>query len=138
MNHLRRFTAERKLGPVTTKIWCEGKEIRVAQLDAFSDYGVGKIMDNVELIEKKLQELINQNNLGGILTVEMIKDLIWHEEDDKAFNGFVQKTLGYFNDIKDIDELNRILQIFNDAWNYFPHKCLDGKSPMQAVGESKK
>jgi len=95
-------------------------------------------MDNVKSVENKLQELINQNNLGGILTVEMIKDLVWQEEDDKAFNGFIQKTLGYFNDIKDIDELNRILQIFNGAWNYFPHKCLDGKSPMQVVGESKK
>jgi len=94
-------------------------------------------MKNAESVENKLQELINQYNLGEVLTIDMIKDLVWREEGDKAFNSFIEKASNHFNNIKDVNELNRVLQVFNDTWNYFPHKCLNGKSPMQAVEESK-
>ena len=93
---------------------------------------------NTESVENKLQELIDRNNLGKILTIDTVKDLVWHEEGDKAFNEFTERVLGYFNNIRDVDELNGILQVFNDAWNYFPHKCLNGQSPAQVVGEDKK
>jgi hypothetical protein len=91
-------------------------------------------VESIESVENKLQELINQYNLGSVLTVDVVKDLVWREEGDKAFNDFIEEAFGYFKDIKDVNELNRILQTFNDAWNYFPHKSLNGKSPMQVVG----
>jgi len=94
-------------------------------------------MENVKSVENKLQKLIDQYKLGEVLTIGMIKDLIWCEEGDKAFNDFIEEAFGHFKDVKDINELNRILQVFNDAWNYFPHKSLNGKSPMQVVEESK-
>ena len=94
-------------------------------------------MDNIKLAENKLQELINQYNLNEILTIDAVKDWIWREEGDDAFNGFNEKILDHFKDVRDIDEFNRILQIFNEAWNYFPHKCLNGKSPMQTTTESR-
>jgi len=28
------------------------------------------------------------------------------------------------------------LQVINNAWNYFPHKCLDGLCPMEKILES--
>ncbi len=28
-------------------------------------------------------------------------------------------------------DLNEVLQITNDAWNYFSHKTLNGKSPFE-------
>ena len=37
----------------------------------------------------------------------------------------------YFPRVKKIEELSRIVKIFTDAWNYFPHKALQGKSPQQ-------
>jgi uncharacterized protein with von Willebrand factor type A (vWA) domain len=94
-------------------------------------------MESTESVENKLQELINQYNLGKVLTVDVVKDLVWDEEGDEAFDNFIQRTFGYFKGVKDINELNSILQVFNDAWNYFPHKSLNGKSPMQIVEESK-
>lgn len=94
-------------------------------------------MESIKSVENKLQELINQYNLGKVLTVDVVKDLIWDEEGDEAFDNFIQRAFGYFKNVKDINELNSILQVFNDAWNYFPHKSLNGKSPMQVVAESK-
>lgn len=92
-------------------------------------------MESVVHVENKLKELISQYNLEKVLTVGAVKDLIWEEEGDEAFDGFIQKTFSYFKDVK---ELNSVLQVFNDAWNYFPHKCLNGKSPMQVTEEGKK
>jgi hypothetical protein len=31
------------------------------------------------------------------------------------------------------DELSNILDILTDAWNYFPHKSLGGKSPEEML-----
>ena len=90
-------------------------------------------MENAESVTNKLQELIKQYDLEEILTIDMIKDLIWHEEGDKAFHDFIAEAFGYFKDIKDTNELNRVLQVFNDAWNYFPHKSLDGLCPMEKI-----
>ncbi len=44
----------------------------------------------------------------------------------------------YFSQVKDIKELNRVLQIFVGTWNYFPHKALGGKSPNEKVQEALK
>jgi len=36
-------------------------------------------------------------------------------------------------------ELENILELINDAWNYFPHKCIGGLCPMEKiVNENKK
>ena len=86
-------------------------------------------------MEDKLKELISKNNLGEILTLDMIKDLIWREDGDKAFSEFTKKVISYFKNIKGINELNNIMQAFSDAWNYFPHKSLGGLSPTEKILE---
>ncbi len=32
-------------------------------------------------------------------------------------------------------ELDNIIESINDAWNYFPHKVLDGLSPAEKILE---
>jgi len=101
-------------------------------------------MKKQQEIEQKLQKLIKDYNLEGKLTVEMIKNWIWQENGETAMeasNKFQKKVFNYFNNfnnLKSIDKLNEVLQIFNDAWNYFPHKSLGGKSPSQKVKEELK
>jgi len=93
-------------------------------------------VSKVELVEKNLQELLNEYGLSRKLTLEMIRDWTWNDEGESAMdasNRFQKKWFKYFSDIKDIDEFNRILQVFVDAWNYFPHKSLEGRSPDQMV-----
>lgn len=91
--------------------------------------------------EKNLQKLLEKYKLSGKLTLETISDWIWNDEGEStmdASNRFQKKWFKYFSNIKDIDELNKVLQVFVDAWNYFPHRSLGGKSPDQRVREELK
>lgn len=95
-------------------------------------------MKDVKSVENRLKELISQNNLGEVLTMDMIKDWIWREEGEKSFGEFTKKVTSYFKNIKDINELNIMMQVFSDAWNYFPHRMLGGLSPAQKMLEYEK
>lgn len=95
----------------------------------------------IESVEKKLQNLLDKYKLPKKINITMVKDWIWNDEGERgldAVHRFQKKWLKYFARIKDMDELNNIMQIFTDAWNYFPHKSLKGKSPEQMVEKSLK
>ncbi|MDI6883339.1 MAG: hypothetical protein QMC93_02595 [Patescibacteria group bacterium] len=86
--------------------------------------------------EEELQALINEYHLKERLTTEMIRDWVWEARGEtvaEAANKFQKKVFSYFREVKSIEELNKILRIFNNAWNYFPHKTLGGRSPKQMV-----
>ena len=78
-----------------------------------------------EEIEKKLEELLKQTESD--FSLEDIKKIIYNEKDQ---NDLV-KIIEIFDNGQNVDDLNSVLAIVNDAWNYFPHKCLDGLSPME-------
>lgn len=54
--------------------------------------------------------------------------------NEKNQNDLVE-IVEVFNKGQNIDELNQILGAVNDAWNYFPHKCLNGLCPMEKILE---
>lgn len=60
-----------------------------------------------------------------------IKDVIYNEEDQDD----LMKAVSMFDTGKIPDELENILELTNDAWNYFPHKTLKGLSPAEKVLE---
>ena len=91
-----------------------------------------------ESIGKSLQHLIDKHNLSGKLTVSQIKAWVYNEEGEAAFRKFNENYLYFFSDVSDINEINAIIQMFSDAWNYFPHKILGGKSPVQVMNEKRK
>lgn len=89
-------------------------------------------------IEKKLQALLTKYKLESKLTVPKIKSWIFHADEPsakEAHTTYQAKWMQYFRRIKNIDELNDVMQIFVDAWNYFPHKALGNKSPQQMIEE---
>jgi len=81
-------------------------------------------------IENQLNEIIDSMNLN--FSCDEIKNIIYNEKDQRALHEIISK----FDQNQDIDELNRILQIINDAWNYFPHKCLNDLSPAEKILEN--
>ena len=89
----------------------------------------------IKIAEEKLQKLIEKYGLANKLTVEMVKGWVYNEEGEplKSVHKFQDKCLSYFTNASNADDLNEILEVFNDAWNYFPHKSLGGKSPNQMV-----
>lgn len=86
-----------------------------------------------------MQKLLRDYGLAKKLTVIKIKNWIFIADGESAMdasNRFHKKWLKYFQDeIQDPEELNEVMQIFVDAWNYFPHKSLGGKSPSEKFRE---
>ena len=81
-------------------------------------------------IKNQLNEIID--SMGLSVSFDEIKKVIYNEQDQSALHEIISK----FNKGQDIDELNKILAIVNDAWNYFPHKILNGLSPVEKILES--
>src|SRR3989338_8353153 len=55
----------------------------------------------------------------------------------EAVNKYHKKFLAFFRgNAKSLDEMNEALHALSDAWNYFPHRALDGKSPSEKVAEA--
>jgi hypothetical protein len=61
-------------------------------------------------------------------TFEDVKDAIYNETETDDMT----KIVAMF-DTGESDELSNILDIVTDAWNYFPHKALGGKSPEEML-----
>lgn len=61
-------------------------------------------------------------------TFEDVKDAIYNETEQ----GDMTKIIAMF-DTGEGDELSNVLDIVTDAWNYFPHKALGGKSPNEML-----
>ncbi|MFH0791715.1 MAG: hypothetical protein V1905_00675 [bacterium] len=88
---------------------------------------VKEILRKRNEIEKKLSNILKEIN--NPLTLGQIRDIIYREKNDNELTKIIQ----VFDRGQSIKELNRIFEIINDAWNYFPHKCLDGLCPMEAI-----
>lgn len=91
---------------------------------------IKEILKKRNEIAKELSKMLKKIN--SPFTIEHIKDIIYHEKD----NDDLMKVVSIFDRGQSIEELNRILEIANDAWNYFPHKSLNGLCPMEKILES--
>ncbi|MEK7564860.1 MAG: hypothetical protein AAB394_02915 [Patescibacteria group bacterium] len=81
------------------------------------------------------QELVNMlKETKNDFNLEYIKDIIYNEDDGDD----LMKVLAVFDQGQDTDELNNILELVNDAWNYFPHKIINGLSPAEKLLEYQK
>lgn len=95
-------------------------------------------MTQEEFIKEKIQI---ENNIVEMLketesdfTLKYIKDVIYNEEDSDDY----QKIVAIFDNGGGVSELNNILELVSDAWNYFPHKILGGISPQEKLMEFEK
>lgn len=78
-------------------------------------------------IEKELTEMLEANQSD--FDLEDIKEIIFDEDgtDDMT------KIIRIFDDGGRTGEIENILDIVSDAWNYFPHRCLDGFCPQEKM-----
>lgn len=89
-------------------------------------------------VEKALNTLFAKYHIQDKITVEEIKEWIWNASGQamEAINKYHKKCFQLMPEPKDIDEMNDIMQVFTDAWNYFPHKELGGKAPNDLMQEA--
>lgn len=78
-------------------------------------------------IEQELQELLKDR--GSDFDLSDIKDIIYNEEgpDD------LMRIVAMFDTGQSMHQLQYILDVANNAWNYFPHRILDGLSPSEMI-----
>ncbi|MDO8676680.1 MAG: hypothetical protein Q7K16_03480 [Candidatus Azambacteria bacterium] len=91
-------------------------------------------------VEKELLELIHKYELENLLKVKMVKDWAWNEQGAplEAVHKFQEKFINCFPQAENIDELNGIMRVAMDAWNFFPHKILNGKLPLEVAESGRK
>lgn len=98
--------------------------------------------DQVKLIIARQQILMKRKEIGNELTELLketksdftlgdVKEAIYNEEDSDD----IMKVVAMFDRGGDASELENILELISDAWNYFPHKILGGLSPAEKLLE---
>jgi len=108
-----------------------GKQERelVRPRDKSKSLKIEEILKKRKEIEKEISQMLKEIN--SPFNVEHIKDIIYHGEDSDD----LMKIVSMFDRGGGAEELNKILEIVNDAWNYFPHKSLNGLCPMEKILE---
>lgn len=80
-------------------------------------------------IEEELVEMLKKTESS--FSLQDIKNAIFHEEESDD----MMKVIAMFDRGGDASELSNILELVTDAWNYFPHKILNGLSPVEKLLE---
>lgn len=91
-----------------------------------------QILKRREEIEQELLEMLGETKSD--FGLEDIKRVIYNEKDSDD----MMKVVAMFDRGGDASELGNILELVNDAWNYFPHKIIDGISPAEKILEYQK
>jgi|GEM_PF-874802 len=76
-------------------------------------------------LEQELVEMLKTTE--GEFTLQHIKDAVFNEEETDD----MIKIVAMFDRGGDASELDNILELVSDAWNYFPHRILGGISPVE-------
>lgn len=88
-----------------------------------------QILERRKEIEQELTDMLKETESD--FSLQNIKDAIFNEED----NDDMMKVIAMFDRGGDASELENILELTNDAWNYFPHKIIGGLSPAEKILE---
>lgn len=91
-----------------------------------------QILKKRKEIESSVSKLLQETKSN--FTLEDITSAIYNETDVNDLN----RLIASFDRGQNINELNRIIQIINDAWNFFPHQCLNGLCPYEKFLEVQK
>lgn len=81
-------------------------------------------------IEAELSTILKKIN--GDFTLDEIRDVIYNETEFDDLSNVIRMF-----DTGSPYELQNIMEILNDAWNYFPHKTLSGLCPAEVSRQNK-
>lgn len=84
-----------------------------------------QIIERRKELEKEIVDMLKETESD--FSLQHVKDAIFHEED----NDDMMKVVAMFDRGGDASELDNILELVTDAWNYFPHEVLGAISPAE-------
>jgi hypothetical protein len=82
---------------------------------------------HLTLFESVLNVFLTKDCSKSEIDIEDMKDIIWNEND----HNLISRCVFAVAEENPKANLEEIMQMFNEAWNYFPHKRLNGLSPDQ-------
>ena len=88
-----------------------------------------QILQRGHEIEQEIVDMLKETESD--FTLDHVRDVIYNEED----NDDMMKVVAMFDRGGDASEIENILELVTDAWNYFPHKVLGGISPAEKLLE---
>ena len=90
----------------------------------------GQILERRKEIEQELEELLKETESD--FSLQDVKEVIFNEEESDD----MMKAVSIFDRGGDPSEMENIIDLVSAAWNYFPHKVLNGLSPAEKILES--
>lgn len=91
-----------------------------------------QILERRKEIKDDIAEMLEETESD--FGLEDVLATIYNEEETDD----MMKAVAMFDRGGDASELDNILELVGDAWNYFPHKCLDGRCPMEKIVKENK
>ncbi len=88
-----------------------------------------QILEKRKEIELEIIDMLKETESD--FTFEDVKNVIYNEEESDDY----QHIVAMFDNGGDFSELQSIFDVISDAWNYFPHKALNGLSPAEKLLE---
>lgn len=88
-----------------------------------------QIMARRKEIEQEIIDMLKETESD--FSLRDVLDVIYNEED----NDDMMRAVAMFDRGGDASELENVLELVSDAWNYFPHKILGGISPAEKILE---
>ncbi len=86
-----------------------------------------QILERRKEIEQEIVDMLKETK--SYFSLDHVRDVIFHEED----NDDMMKAVAMFDRGGDASELDNVLELVTDAWNYFPHEVLGGLSPAEKL-----
>jgi hypothetical protein len=84
------------------------------------------------LTEARLSRLLRK--AGADISVDVIRSLIFGYHHTR-FKTYQAQLLALFATLQNPIDEDVLLPIVEDAWNYFPHESLNGRSPAELMAE---
>ena len=84
-----------------------------------------QILERRKKIEKELLEMLKETKSD--FGLDDTKEIIYNEGGQDSLTDII----AMFDTGQGAAELQTVLELVNDAWNYFPHKIIGGLSPAE-------
>jgi hypothetical protein len=80
------------------------------------------------LTESRLARLLKE--AGSTANFRVICNLVF-EYHPTDFQAYLAQLFALFDSLPNRTDIDTLLPVIQDAWNYFPHRALGGKSPVE-------
>ena len=91
-----------------------------------------EVLERRRELEQEITAMLEE--VGSEFSLQDVTDAIYNETEEDDMTGII----AMFDRGGDASELSNILELITDAWNYFPHKLLNGRSPAEILAQNQR